>query len=547
MKSSHTVLFCTLVAALSPAGAFAQSAPPDAGSLQREQQGKLQLPPASANPLPQAGHAAANAAGDNGTRVQVQGFRIEGNTGFSSEKLLALLDDLKGKSLSLSDLDAAAQRIGDYYHAHGWLLGRAYVPAQRSDDGIIVIAVAEGRYGKFTIDNRSHLRDDVVQSALLPFKAGAPVQVAPLEKQLLLLDDQPGASVRTQLAPGANVGESDLHVEVAPTPRYAGSVYLDNSGNPYTGRYLLGAQFTLAEPAGLGDALAVDAQVSDQRQVFGHLRYDLAMPGSVSTRIGVQASRMDYQLAGDFDALDGAGTADDAGVFVRHDFIRSRRFNLHAELDLDARRLHDSLYGDQIVTEKHADTRALEIGGDWHGAHAVDAFDLHFTHGDIDLNKGQADPSALGSFNALQAQWLHLQGLSARDSLYFSVNAQSSLGHNLDSSQKLVAGGPDAVRAYPVGEAPSDEGAIGTLEFRHALSAQWQWKAFVDAAYLNLQRHPLPGEDNHRNLSGVGLGASWQPLASLLVDASVAMRTGDAAQSDDDSRVRLWVQGRWSF
>lgn len=546
MKSTPTLLCFAIAAALLPAGAFAQSAPPDAGALQRERQKALQLPKAADNPLPQVQDAAPDSAA-NGMRVQVQGFRIQGNTAFSDAQLLGLLDDLKGRVLSLSDLDAAAQRIGDWYRAHGWALARAYVPTQRSSDGIIALAVAEGRYGRLSIDNASHLDDSMVRGALRRFKPGDAVRVAPLEKQLLLLDGLPGVSVRTQLAPGASLGESDLHVDVAPEPRASGSVYVDNHGNPYTGRYLLGAQATFAELAGIGDALDVDAQVSNEKQAFGHLRYAFAMPDAVSTRIGVQAARMAYQLAGDFDALDGEGTATDAGVFLRHDFVRSRAFNLHAELDVDARKLHDTLYDGQVVTDKRGNSQALGIGGDWHGAHAVDAFDLHFVHGDIKLEQGQADASTLGKFDALQLQWLHLQGLTARDSLYFSVNAQSSLGNNLDSSQKLVAGGADAVRAYPVGEAPSDQGAIGTVEFRHAFNARWQWKAFVDAAWVVPQLDPAQGSAVHRNLSGVGLGAGWQPWPRLLVEASVAARTGDAAQSDDDSKARAWFQGRWSF
>ena len=65
------------------------------------------------------------------------GFRISGNSVFTAAELLALIASWTGADRTLSDLEAAAGRITQYYRAHGYLIARAFVPAQDVGDGIV--------------------------------------------------------------------------------------------------------------------------------------------------------------------------------------------------------------------------------------------------------------------------------------------------------------------------------------------------------------------------------------------------------------------------
>lgn len=61
---------------------------------------------------------------------------------------------------------------------------------------------------------------------------------------------------------------------------------------------------------------------------------------------------------------------------------------------------------------------------------------------------------------------LYLQAFNQGWSLYANLEAQSA-DKNLDSSEKFFLGGAQGVRAYPLGEAAGDEGAMATLELRY--------------------------------------------------------------------------------
>ncbi len=72
---------------------------------------------------------------DTGAPFPVKTIQITGNTQFNSAELHPLVAAGEGKSLTLSQLRELAARISDYYHAHGFPLAQAIIPAQTIQDG----------------------------------------------------------------------------------------------------------------------------------------------------------------------------------------------------------------------------------------------------------------------------------------------------------------------------------------------------------------------------------------------------------------------------
>jgi len=146
-----------------------------------------------------------------------------------------------------------ATRISDYYHANGYFVAQAYLPPQDIKNGIVEIAVLDGQYGKVPLNNKTRLSDRIANNLLGGLNSGDPVMSDPLETRLLLLSDVPGVNVKSTLVPGADVGTSDLLVDLTPGKSVTGSVDADNAGNRYTGEYRLGATVNLNNPTGNGD------------------------------------------------------------------------------------------------------------------------------------------------------------------------------------------------------------------------------------------------------------------------------------------------------
>jgi hemolysin activation/secretion protein len=124
---------------------------------------------------------------------------------------------------------------------------------------------------------------------------------------------------------------------------------------------------------------------------------------------------------------------------------------------------------------------------------------------------------------------------------------------NLDSSQKFVLGGPNAVRAYAQGDAVGDEGILGTAELRYSLPAHgWldraQVFAFFDGGRIRVNADPFLPTTNHIDLYGAGVGFNVDVVGSVALRGSVAWRVGSESGVDEtNSNSQSWIQLAKSF
>ena len=529
---------------------WAQAQQPDAGSALRDLQvPSLTVPFQGARPILTLPDDAPRATLPTDISLTVQRFRVSGNTVIDSETLEALLADLLATEMSLSQLYAATDRITDAYQARGYILSRAYLPAQEisPDQGEVNITVLEGSFGEITLENSSLVRDSRILKQLETFTPGAIIKAEPLEEQLLLIDDLPGIAVQTRMGAGSVPGTADLVVIGAEQPRFNGSVGIDNQGNSSTGQHRLRLSTSLVSPLGVGDNFNLNALYSDEDQLFYQANYTAPL-GDSALGLGLSASRMSYELAGDFVDLQASGTADTLGMSLQLSLLRSRSMNVRSELALEQRDLEDSISDGALITTKQAQNVSLNLSGDWRdnfAAGAISTFSVRLVHGDITLQDGTFPPETpSGRFNKIMLSGLRLQNVSERFSLYTAFQGQIA-DSNLDSSEKFMFGGAQGVRAYPLGEGSGDEGAMINMELRYRLGDSWQVKALIDAAYSTVVKKPFADDDNNRLLSGVGLGLDWQSALGLRMSIVAASPTGEAVRSGENKDVRVWASLQW--
>ncbi|MBI1174639.1 MAG: ShlB/FhaC/HecB family hemolysin secretion/activation protein [Sideroxydans sp.] len=461
---------------------------------------------------------------------EVRQIRITGNTLFDTATLHGLVMGAEGKTLNFAQLQQLAQTITDYYHAHGYSMSRAVLPAQTVKNGVVNIEVLEARFGKINLNNHSRVNDRLVQDTLSPLKGGQIITDRDMEHSLLLLSDMPGAKAVAALKPGKAVGTADMDVDIAATSRFTGQASLDNYGNAYTGRTRLNAGFSVAEPFGHGDEFTADVLTTGNDMNYGRTGYDTLLNG-YGTRLGMAYSALRYNLGGSLASLLGHGTATVSSLWVRHPFIRSRASNISAQLQFDHKLLRDHVDSTGIRTDRHLDNWVATLSGDMRdGMQGYNAWNLSLTAGrnafddPIATVSDAATAQTAGSYSKWNAGYARLQGLSPRNSLYLSLSGQWS-SKNLDSAEKMIAGSPYTVRAYDMGVLSGDSGYQGTLEFRHRLSTQWQAKAFVDSEHITVNHSPWAAGTNSATLNGAGFGLDWD-MNAWYARAYVAGRLG---------------------
>jgi hemolysin activation/secretion protein len=548
MRKIILIAACTLSAHT----AFAQQ-PPSSGSILQ------QIPPVPAlqRPVPdvrieQGGKPPASLAAD--VRIRVNSLSITGQSVYPEPELLALTGFRPGSDLSLTELRAMADRITDHYRRNGYVVAQAYLPAQDIKDGVVRIAVIEGRYGQIQLRNSSNLADGLANGLLGGLNQGDTITIAPLEERLLLLSDIPGVGVRSTLVPGAAAGTSDLIVDIVPGRRVTGSVEADNHGNRYTGEYRVGGAVHLNNLAGQGDVLSFRG-LGARGLAYGRISYQ-AQFGRAT--VGIAYTALAYKLGREFAGLGAHGTAQVVSLYGSYPLIRSRNTNLYALAGFDAKTFQDKIDLTSSVTDRKIGVANLGIAGDHRDRFfggGFNAYSLVWSPGSLDIETPAARAAdaltarSNGSYNKLSFHAARLQTLSGPFSLYGSIRGQVA-SKNLDISEKMQLGGAYGVRAYPEGEAYADQGYLANVEARmllptpRELAGQLHLVGFVDWGAVTLNKNPwLPGP-NTRRLSGAGVGLTWADYNNFVVRAYYAFRLGDeVATSAPDKKGRFWIQG----
>ncbi len=524
---------------------------PDAGRAMRDiETPRPDLPPESAPELTvPPSEEAAESAPESGPLVFVRAFALDGNTVFGSDKLLPLVADLAGGTLSFADLQRAAGRITAFYRRHGYVLARAYLPRQDIDDGVVRIEITEGRYGAITIQNHSRVLGAALRQPLSELHPGDVVRGPDLERSLLLLDDLAGVGARGTLRPGETPGTTDLVVDADKGPLASGSLEFDNFGDVALGRYRLGGSIDVNSPLRLGDRLSLRGLVSNELQRYYRAAYQVPV-GPASTRVGVAYSSLRYRLGGAFSDLDSQGRASVQTAYVTQPLVRARTLSVTAQIQYENKNLRDDYGVFDIRRDKNVGLWTFGVSGNSQDGllgGGRNGFSVMFGVGRLRSNdpfEADALKKSIGSFAKLNVSALRVQALGRRLELYTQFSAQLA-SRNLDESEKFSLGGPYGVRAYALGAGSGDQGWQASAELRYLVAPGWQVSTFVDAGRVQGDKHPWTRERNMQHMQAGGVGASWYG-AKRQVTLTAAWPLG-AATGSPTRAPSVWVQAAQYF
>lgn len=524
--------------------------PPDAGQTFRELKQESVSPQPSAEVSVSPSEPGRPEPG--GPQVELRSVRLHGNTVFSDEVLLKLLEGAEGKSYDLAGLNELAYRITAFYHENDYPFARALIPAQPVADGVLKIEIVEGRYGDVSILGEGRHAADA-RGFLEGFERESVIEGKPLERAALLLNDQPGYSFVPVMRPGQEPGTGDLSLQMRRENLFSGGVRFDNHGNRYTGRLRWLADLSARSLLVFGDQLTLGGVYAEWDTWFGSAGYSLPV-GSSGLRANAGYDYTYYQLGKEFEALDAYGTAHVLSGGLTYPFIRTQRANLSGGISYQHKRLEDNQDTAGVSDEKHSNSMPVVInfdlrdflfgGGITYGA-------AGWTFGVLDLNSGLAAADGAtakseGPFHKMNLDIARLQNLPGEFSLYGMFSGQLAFD-NLDSSEDFGLGGPNGVRAYPVGEGYGDEGLLTQLELRYDIGPLTPY-GFYDFGYHRTNSRPWSAGDNDRSISGAGFGLRFN-YRGLTANFSIAWRgAGGRTESDSDNQTpMIWFHTAYRF
>ena len=485
-------------------------------------------------------------------KIPVSRFHITGQDLFPEEELLALMADATGKELTLTEIELRARAITKFFRERGYMMAGVYVPAQQIKDGVVELTVVVGRYDQIILNKKTVINDAELQLQLGGVKSGAYIKKDTLERAIWLLNDLAGVEAKATLAPGGKPGTANLILDIVPKGKPVfGDIGIDNYGNRFTGKNELFTDIVVNNMNHKGDQLAINGITTGSGLSSGSIAYQQPMfaPGG---KLQVGYSRLHYALGEEYASADASGVADTADVTYRYAFHRSREANLYGQVGFAWKSLTDQLA--TVSTDKSSTAMVIGLNGDsfdeWGGG-GNNYYSLTYRYGRLNYDGPAvlADPSTIGHFGKWNMTASRHQYINDHLTFALFMSAQAT-ADNLDSSEKMSLGGAYGVRAYPQGEASSDEAFLLNTELRWKVPMKEKEAellnlvAFFDYGEATLYKNPGPGTvDNHRTLMGAGLGAVWNNPGVMTIKAYYAWKVGSyESTSDYDKSGRYWLQ-----
>lgn len=529
------LLGCIVAPAIHAAG---PGLPPSPGAVSQPFRPELTLPDSPA-PEIETREQEQPSAPDSKKTIEINQFKIRGNTSIPTSELLNQISDLEGSKLTLQDIYTAADILTTYYHDHGYILTRVVVPAQQVTFGIVELQVIEGKISGIQVQGndiydteflKRQINDELPQGEILTR--------ADMESELLLLNDLPGLNAKAVLKPGPEFGTTDMVLDVE-EQRFNGLLSVNNYGRESIGEWRLDGQLQINNPIGLGDKLVLSLTGSEQN-LLRYFGLGYAIPVNTrGTALSFDASIIDYDVGGDFDDLDIEGKTRYYKLTATHPIIRTRRNNLLLGAGVEYNTVKTKTLG-LTTRDEHLWLMELSaIGNYTHQDNAISSYSAMFAGNFKNNEYGLTNNAQAGKFSLMGT---HLRKLYNQWHAFFRGNVVYSIDPLMDL-ERFFIGGPNSVRGFPSAEVGGDRGFDFSAEIRRYFvinqSITGNAKLFFDAGKV-YRIEPFPGQDSTQSLSSVGVGVAFEAGQHARLNVQYAIPTDDF-DSSDGRRNRFWL------
>lgn len=465
MKKRFLSVLLLGLGVVGPASAQAPAQPDDPAAkqqrlsqdlLERYQREQRLIKPKAGEPEITLPAQPAGAAPSDVKNIAVTRFEIDPSELLGAEEVDRVLAPYRGRNVSLKDLFEAVAKINQMYDAKGAQTSRAILPAQDIKDGVVKIRLVEARVGTISISGTSDPQKGFVQDRLRQ-KQGNLFSVERLEQDLIRFNTLYEAKMRANVKAGAEVGKTDLTIEVEEPKRHSFITFFDNAGSDSVGGGRAGAIYRGNGLLNLGDNLQLSASGTEGSRSYG-ISYSTPLNRD-DLRFDVSLSRGRIEVVnGSFVALDITGRSGDLTVGLTQPFAVSLTEQWAGYGRLSSRK-SVSLFGGLTQQERDLQVFSLGLSGEARRDAMAWTIDNSMTIGVKVLGGDER-------FTYYRGNVSRIDRLSQDVQLLTRAGVQYSFNRVLPSGEQFQAGGTSTVRGFSEGLLSGRNGYAFSAELR---------------------------------------------------------------------------------
>jgi len=294
-------------------------------------------------------------------RFNLKNVVFTGNTVFKTQELEKICADYVNKDVTISDLKKLTDEITTRYQDSGYITSFAYIPPQKVQDGVVEIAIIEGKIGNINIEGNKWVRTSYLRNKLLKANKLSDdniFNVNDLRRSLSEVNNNDYLKGQVILEKNAEDPESiDLTLSVKDRFPLNLGINWDNQGRELVG--VQRATISIADQnlTGFGDTLSVSTSFA--RKVFGlHSGYSIPI-GPYGTELKAGYSFSNNELGGAFRNYGFQGKAHGINAGIMQPIYRGRTLTLTSDLSFDILNARTKMVGQ---TFQKYDLRVLRAG-----------------------------------------------------------------------------------------------------------------------------------------------------------------------------------------
>jgi hemolysin activation/secretion protein len=460
-------------------------------------------------------------------KIFVRQFAVQGVTLIEQDVINAIITPHQNKELTLRELSSVAEAITNEYRKRGYIIAYAYIPAQDIKDGIVGIKVIEGKVGDILVSGNKHYSTGFIQKHLEKTRKDPSLKEQALERQLLILNDNPSLSVKTSLKAGKEPATADIIASAQDEFPISGSITYDNFGSATISKHRAGINLNIGNLATSGDYLMFRGltgldRIDIDKLSYGRLEYLIPIDYN-GTKLGLYYANSIYEAGEQYTILNIHGKAHVAGLYAIHPLIRQRDKTLSIRAGFEYKDVYDYML-DSLRSKDNIRVFNASINYDFFDAlQGRNIIGFSYYQGIRDLFGGNAsndsDSSRLnadGQFSKYTLDLVRVQRITDYSHIILRGSGQIS-GDALFSAEQFYIGGIGTVRGFKPSLYGGDSGYLLGAELHisplfpekkilnRKVGDAFKFVMFVD--HGGIYRNDVqPGENKDDHLTSVGAG-----------------------------------------
>ncbi len=494
----------------------------------------------------------------------VNEYDFVGNTVISDDELRGLLDDFRGRELTVMDLIQIKNRVTQHYIDNGYITSGALIPDQDGRDGKLKIVIVEGQLTEIKLTGNQRLKDRYIKSRIV-HGCENPIAIQPLQHALQMLQQNPRIErINSTLQPGIKPGESELLVAVNEAFPILLDMGFSNHRSPSIGSYRGEINLASQNLTGWGDTLGGSYGLTeglDDYQLF----YSLPVTSQDTTLTVSYDANDSSVITPDFERLDIENQTERYRMQLRHPFYKTTTREFALSLALVREKSETSLLGEPFsfspgVDDGDSRVTIVEFGQEWIDRSMTRVYALRSALNVgidwLDATVNQSTPDGEFISFTLQCQSIHrLNFIKSEIHTHFYMQLADD---DVLPLKKTAIGGRDTVRGYRENELTRDNGISAGIEYqwpmgrinipgvgRMVTDGQIKFAVFGDYGYGWNHGGVQPDPPD---LASIGWGVLWYPRLGWELEFywGYALRriTGDDEHDLQDDGIHFEIKAK---